>query len=229
MNAGYVFSQVRALLDDQDGEFASDDYLTPHLQAALDDLQNSALNHANIGRLKYVVTVPSVAAGTTSLASYFAAGQSLEFLEDVIQLREKQSGYADSAYSPMRPVLVPPVPNPVGVLNYVYTFTGSDIILPGTSGVTDIQVYGPFKAAVIVNADSVLPLGAETVLKYGTAASVCYSRGSGAMGERFDAKRQDGQDSMFNNWIMDQQAIITRARPFRQRRTVSATEGYWEY
>lgn len=216
--ASYVFSQVRALLDDQEADFATDDYLVPFLQSAQDDFTVEVLNHANLGRMKFPVTLPAVAAGSQSLASYFGDGQPLQLLEQVIAMREKPTAYSEALYSWMQEVLVPTYAyGTTQPLNRVYTFTGQDILLPGANQALDINVYGSFKPQAIQNGESPLVLGTETILKYGCAAAVCLSRGAGATAKRYSELKYSTQNALFNNWIMQQQNIRVRALPFRRR------------
>jgi hypothetical protein len=215
--ASYVFSAVRALLDDQEAEFATDDYLVPFLQAAQDDLTLDVLNHANLGRMKFTVTLPNVTAGTQSLADYFGDDQPLATLQQVIRMREKLTNWAEYLYSPMRELLVPQYQPPQNQLNGWYTFTGQDIIIPGSGSDEDIQIYGSFKPQLIQNADTPLVLGTEAVLREGTVAKVCFARGSTTTARAADEKREALQGSLFNNWCMQQQNIVVRARRFRQR------------
>lgn len=219
MLAGYVFSQVRALLDDPEAGFASDDYLVPFLQSAQDDLVVTVLNHANLGKMKLAVTLSSVPAGTQSLAAYFGTGQPLETLEQIIVLREKIAGYAEYLYSYMRPVIVPPY-QPVGSnLNGVYTATSSDILLPGAVGATDIQVYGSFRPQTVQSGATPLVPGTESVLKYGVLEAVCKTRGARTSAIDYKHDKIIQQDSLFNNWMMMQQVINVRCMPFRPQQS----------
>lgn len=215
MNAEYIFNQCRALLEDPEGGFCTDDYLIPFLQSAQDDLTTNVLNHANLGRMKFQVTLGAVAAGAQSLEQYFEAGQPLETLEQVLAIWEKPAGTTESQYTRLQPVLLPAQFQTGQVLNNVYTFTGTNILIPGANQSLDFLIYGSFKPPVIRDSATALVPGTESVLKYGVCAAVSRARGSRSSASDFDELRMVQQGSLFNNWMMQQQKIAVRSRRFR--------------
>lgn len=221
MNAEYVFNQVSSLLDDPEKGFCTDDYLVPFLQSSQDDLVVSVLNHANLGRMKFEVTLGAVAAGAQSLGQYFESGQPLETLEQILAIWEKPAGAAESQFTRLNPVLLPSQFQTGQSLNRVYTFTGSNVLIPGANQSLDFKVYGAFKPSTIRDNSTALVPGTESILKYGVCAAVSRARGSRASASDFDELRIYQQSSLFNNWMMQQQKINVRSRRFR--------EDYWSF
>ncbi len=230
MQAGYIFSQARTELDDPEGDFATDDYLTPFLQSAQDDLTVDVLNHANLGRMKFEVTLPAVAAGLQSLAQYFGDNQPLATLQEIVVMMEKPPSWSEAAYQQMRPLNTPAFSyNNTQPFNRVYTYTGQDVLLPGANQSLDILVYGSFKPQLIMSAETPLVLGTEAVLREGVLEKVCRTRGARATASDHQKINYALQGSLFNNWMMQQQQISVRARRFRQRGRSWDGEGDYSY
>lgn len=213
--AGYVFAQVRTLLDDQEQDFATDDYIQPFLASAQDDLVAECLRDPNIGQIKAAIVLPAVPAGTTSLAQYFMPGGALELLTNPIELREKQAGTADINYVTMIPRGTPTRAVSQNGYNSVYCWTGVDIILPGANQALDIWVWGSCAPAVIVNAETPLVNTTETILKYATAKQICRSRGNRELMRDFQQDQAVQQSAWLRNIYKIQQSIRVVNRPWR--------------
>lgn len=215
--AGYVFDQVRSLMDDQEGQVATDDYLRPFLQMALDDLQAICLNDPNIGQIKASVVIPAVPAGTQSLAPELLPSGKLALLSDPIELRERKVGDQDSNYVRMIPYGVPLPNSSQQSLNRFYTFTGTDIILPGSSQDEDIWVWGAFKPAPIKDKDTPLIPDTEIILKYGAAKLAFGSRGNVAREAKMEAYQMQVQSAWMRTLYKIQQSIRVVNRPWRPK------------
>lgn len=222
--AGYVFDQVRSLVDDQEQNFATDDYLRTFLQMAQDDLQMVCMRDPNIGQIKAAVTLPNVPAGTQSLAQELlppvnGKGGHLSLLSDPIEIREKMAGDQEINYCRMIPRGVPVQISTQNSRNLYYTFTGNDLILPGANQNLDLWVWGSFKPAPIKDKNSPLITDTETILKYSTAKLVARSRGMSDV-----AKDNAGDQAVVQSaWMRDlykiQQSIRVVNRPWRPKTT----------
>src|SRR5579872_7109445 len=137
-----------------------------------ESLQNFLFNNPNIGRLKSVVVLQNVPAGTTSLASIglFDSGGQLELLTDILTMREKKAGDNDINYLAMEEKEDVPVLAQYQ-WNSMYVFTGNDILLPGATQNLDIRIFGSFSVPPITSGDSPIMPKSEIVLKYATAAA----------------------------------------------------------
>lgn len=217
VTAKYVFNQVRALLDDQEATFADDDYLRPFLQMALDDLVAECLRDPNLGEIKAVVVLPSVAAGTQSLGQELLPGGALALLSDPIEVREKRAGDQDINYSTLTPLLTPLAATATRSLNGYYTFTGSDLILPGANQDLDVWIWGSFKPAPITNSDTPLINDIEAILKYGCARLVARSRGNRDMATEFRADQMIQQSAWMRYLYKNMQSIRIVNRPWRPK------------
>lgn len=211
--AGDIFNAVRALVDDPDGDYATDEIQVPLLQLALDELKDALYGNPNVGKYKAVVIIPNVTAGTTSLKAYMGSGQPLELLEDIISMSERKAGDPDWAYTPMERRTDPIIATQSGS-NIYYSFTGDDIILPGSTNAEDFRIFGTFAPQTIANKDSALPPKAEAHLKYATAALVARSHSNKELATDYIAKADHALMALFTNIILEQQLIPTRSIAF---------------
>lgn len=221
VKAGYVFEQVRALIDDQAQDFADDAYLRTFLQMAQDDFVQDCLRDTNIGEVKAAVVIPNIAAGTTSLAQELLPDGKLGLLSSPIELREKKAGDPDINYINMIPRYVPIQQSTQNSYNLIYTYTGNDIMLPGANQAVDIWVWGAFSPAKIQNADSPLVHDTESILRYATAKLVAKSRSNAEKAADFEKDQRSQQAAWMRAIYKVQQSMRVVNRPWRPK------TGYW--
>lgn len=217
VTADYIFTQVQALVDDLEESFATDDYIQPFLQMAQDDFVNEVLKDSNIGAVKAAIVVPAVPAGTTSLKQELMPSGRLELLEQLIELREKRAGAADTDYVYMVPRYTPVSATSQSSLNLTYTYTGTDIILPGATQDVDLWAWGEFAPAKITGPDTPIVPGIETVLKYATASLVAGSRSNANMMKMYAGRQLVQQSAWKRNIYKIQQSIRTVNKRWRPR------------
>lgn len=220
LKASQIFSGVRALVDDPEMDYATDDALAPLLQIAIESLVNACLNNPNIGRMKAIVEVANVPAGTKSLKDYFAAGKALELLETIVSMKEKATGADQATYLRMDPVIDLPV---VAQLNFngVYVETGDDILLPGASQALDFRIFGTFDPAVIKNGDSPVIPGTSLILKLNTAALISRPHGNTDLATDYAQQAELERRRWMNHLIMEMQNEPTRQRAFGRGSSLS--------
>lgn len=218
--ARQVFPKIAALLDDDDRDFATDQYLVTKLQLALDKLVLRCLNNPNMGTLKTVVELPNVPAGTRSLRAYFEAGNAttngpLALLSDLIDVRERP---AAGSRNEQDWIMMDPVPNLPAVqptsFNRVFLYTYDDIKLLGADQAVDMRIFGKFTPTAIKDGDTPVPPNCDAILAYGAAAIVANARRDYALGDRYESVSSGLIDDLFANAIMMQQAMRIRMKPF---------------
>lgn len=220
MTAGQVFTQVRSLVADDLIDFTTVDYLVPKVQLALDKLVMDCLNNPNMGALKAVVELASVAAGLRTLAQYFDTGDPsggpLATLTDVLSLRERPSAGSrnEQDWVEMDPVPDLPAMQPTS-FNRVYLWTMDDIKLLGADQATDLRVFGKFTPRAISSEATPVPPSSSAILAYRAASIISKSRGNMEMGKDYANEANDLTSSLFCNAIMNQQAMRVRMKPFR--------------
>ena len=221
MIAGQVFVKIQSLVDDDEGDFTTDNYLVPKVQIALDKLVLRCLNNPNMGTLKTVVELPSVAAGTKSLRSYFEAsnattGGPLALLSELIDVRERPASGSrnEQDWIGMDPVPNLPAAQPTS-FNRVFVWTYDDIKLLGADQAVDMRIFGKFTPVAIKNADTPIVPNTDIILAYGAAAVIARARGNNDLATDYAAQEKELTDNLFSNAIMNHQAVRVRMKPFR--------------
>lgn len=221
MLAKYVFDQIRPLLDDARGGFATDTYLAPFVNLAQDMLIQDVLNIPDLGQLTAVVVLPNVPAGTDDLQSYFEAGNELELLTGLLTMKERpvSGSRQEQDWVRMNPVHDLPTITPSS-FNSFYHFTGDSIHLPGADQTMDLRVYGKFQPQPVKDATSPVVPSVTPILTFGAAALAALSRGNTELADRFDKMRLAVQQSYLTNQIMELQAVRVRLGSFSGRGTM---------
>jgi hypothetical protein len=222
LTAQDVFAAARVMVDDPEGDAATDQYLVPLLQLTIDDMTTDILRNPNIGVLKAVVVLPGFPAGVTSFAAagYFGAGTGqpgngeLAMLDSIITMREKAAGSADINYMPMTEMTDLPIVVQES-FNQVYVhLQGSDILVPGATQANDVRIFGTFDQPTIQNQDTPIRPGTQASLKFGLAAAYCMARGNPKLAEGWDKKYQRAKNDLLNAIIMEQQQVPQRPKGF---------------
>jgi hypothetical protein len=215
--AAYPMAQAAVILDDPLRQFATDEYLTPFMQIAQDELINNYLQNPELNMLTVQVILYAVPEFTTDLSAYFAEGQPLEFLTDIVSVKERPvTNQNETAWSFLFPARdMPTFPPSAG--NGFYRFTGDNIFLPGSNQATDIRIFGKFNPAPIESAESNIVPHTSIILTYRTASLVATSRGNAVLGDTYERFATNATSSLINDAIMELQAIRTRMRSYSGR------------
>lgn len=219
--ASYVMSQVRSLVDDPQGGFATDEYLTPFLQLAQDDFVLEVLQNPELGQLSTVVVIPNVAAFTTTLDDQTQAGHDLELLADIISMKERpvSGSRQEQDWVWMTRARDLPTITPAAFNSY-YAWDGARIHLPGADQAVDIRVFGKFVPRPITDSESPIVPNTSPILAFATAALVAGSRGNMDLANRYEVKSGNASASFVTNAIMEMQSVKTRQRSFSGRGNV---------
>lgn len=215
MTVSQILPMIRTLLDDDVMDFTTFEYLAPKIQLALNKLVLDCLNNPNMGTLKTVVILPTVPAGTTTLATYFESGGPLALLSDIISLKERPSAgsrteaeWTDMDQVPNLPAFIP------ASYNRVFVWTLDDVKLLGATADTDLRVFGKFTPVVISSEETAIPPSTDTILSYRAASIAAKARGNAQLGVDYADEAKGLTDSLFANVIMNQQSMRVRMRPF---------------
>ncbi len=209
------------MVDDLSGDFTTEDYLVPYTQIALDELVLQCLNNPNMGTLKVVVELPTVPAGTRTLAAYFehnnaTTGGPLELLSDLIDVRERPTTGSRNEQDWISMDQVPNLPavQPTS-FNRCFVWTHDDIKLLGADQATDIRIFGKFTPVAIKDGSTPIVPNTSIILAYGAASAIATARGNDSLGLKYERKAKGLTNDLFANAIMNQQSIRVRMKPFR--------------
>ena len=210
------------MVDDPEGDYATNPYLTPLLQTVIDDLTLNALRNPNIGALKFTIVLPGFPAALTSFAAggYFDTNTvgpgdgELFGLMNILSMREKPAGTADINYLPMTPVSDLPIVVQNSYNQIYLHLQGTDILVPGATQALDVRIFGAFEQPMIKDEKTPILSGIQAPLKFGLAAAVCCARGNVQLGATYDKKYLLSRNDLLNQIIMDQQQIPNRPKGF---------------
>lgn len=203
--AGDIFNAVRILVDDWEGDYATDEAQAPLLQLVQEALVQVIHANPNVGKYKSVVVLPAVPASTTSLAAYFATGQPLVGLDEIVSMKEKVSGTPDYQYQNMEKRNDPPTLQPWDY-NQFFSFNGSNITLPGATQALDLRIFGEFTPQPITSKDSPVLPGAQAYLKLATAAFVARAHGNKELSADYMGQANGQRAAILNAIVMEMQA-----------------------
>lgn len=212
MTAKDIFAGVRALVDDMEQGYATDDVLVPLLQLAQESLIAAVFNNPNIGKMKSVVILTNVTAGTKSLKGYFGTGKELELLDSIKSIKERPTGQDELSWSRMDPVDEVPTQNP-NTYNGVYLFTGDSLELPGSSQAMDFRIFGSFDPKPITSPESPIIPGTSVILKFAVASLVSGPHGNQQLADNYAKQAIAEKNTYFNTAIMEIQEEPVRQRP----------------
>lgn len=211
--ASSVLDSTRALLDDPERDWATDDYLRPFLNIAYRDLA-SELGAYGISFDQRVVVIPNVAANTTDLGAYIVAGGPLATMWQPIDLYERPAGGDDSQWVSMRRVaeMLPALPKP----NFgTWEFREGNIYLPPSNQTNDLLVR--FEEMFPNIADVSEPLritGAANILACATASLAARSRGGRELAADLSIEARRQTTSLLLRLNKEAQKIRTRQRRY---------------
>lgn len=211
---GDVKGEIRSLIGDPDGDFATDAYLTPLINIA----QKKAVNFLEgtcSPFIEQVIDVPNVAQGTTSLVTYQTAGKQLAGLVKPFIIEFKQSGQPINTFCEAEKVLrlpnIAPNANPT-TRGTFFEFRSYVIYLTPLTYIADFRVRGDFRPAPLMNDDDVIVLHPmfAVALSFGTAALIGVERGNQNYVTNYGGEAETALDDIAADLIRSTQATTTR-------------------
>lgn len=214
--AGDVMTKVRALLNDQAGQYYSDTVQVPYLQIAIDELREY-LELSNSPVTNLTDTVLVVPAGTT-LINYVTVPALPQDLVDIRQLWYRQTG--QGPYVPVtRRDFLPHWNDGLDLYSYLYwAWYDNAVHLPASSQINDIKLDYIRQIDNVVDANSQLSLiNGQSFLNYRTAALLCrYVKNDVEKAQDMDINAQTSLDRTIGIESKGRQTIMTRRKPFRK-------------
>lgn len=210
-------SSVRSMVGDVYGDHATSERVLGVLNTAQKMLFNEMTALPIIGRAVAIVVLPSIGLGTKSLSAHFLVGGQLEFLENIISMKERTTTATDeSDWVIMTPTLNMPGFT-AGSYNHIYHFTGEDIKLPGADQDLQVRIFGEFVPQAITSEASRLVPGTAIALEFCAARLYLNSRGNATLARTYQGDYEIQRDALFNRIVQEKQVIPIRQRSFSGR------------
>lgn len=213
-NATVSLTLARALLDDPEQDWATDDYLRPFLNLAYRALAMQ-LGAYRIPFDDRVVIVPSVPAGTTDLGAFIQPGGPLAAMWQPVDLFERASGGDDTQWRPMSRVSDLPPSGPQAYYEF-WEYREGNICFPPSNQVLDLRVrFEEIFPALAAPGDPIRIIGGAQALAYSAASLASRSRGNRDLAVDLDALAQRECQTMALRLVQESQNVTRRQRPFR--------------
>ena len=215
---GQTKARVRALLDDPQGSFLSDSYITPLIQEVYDDA-NSQLAATQSSFDISVVEVPGIQPGTPNLAQQqLSPGPLCTLTDQPLRIDWKPAGTPANYYNLVENYEVLP---DIAPAQYVagWEFRSEVIWLTPCSLAVDLRVRGEFGPPPLTADDSVLISHPRIgyVVAYGTAALIATVRGNAEWEKSYGEKALEGLDEVMGQLVRAEQGQIRRIGRMTQR------------
>jgi hypothetical protein len=215
-NASMVFDGARALLDDPDREWATDDYLRPFVNLSYRGLA-SELAAYRLSFDERVAVLPNLPPGTQDLAAFTAPGGALAALWQPIELRERPIGGDDSDWTTMRRVDRLPAGDPQAMFE-LWEYREGDIYFPPATQALDLMVrFEEIFPAVASGSEPLRIIGSATALAYSAAALAARSRGGAELAADLSQEAARQTQLLILRLINESQSVRLRQRRFRPR------------
>jgi hypothetical protein len=206
---GQVKARVRNLLDDPQGTYLTDDFITPLIQETYDDA-NSQIASTQSSYDVNLVEIASIAPGTPNLSA-FQSGPLAMLAAQPLRIDWKIAG-DDPVHYRLAPnfEVLPDLAPREGVAGWEFR-SGTIWITPASIAV-DLRIRGEFRPPALTSDDSVLVTHPRIgyVIAYGTAALIAAVRGNGAWLEEYDAKATEGLDEIMLQLVRAEQGQVRR-------------------
>src|SRR5450432_3928408 len=101
MSVQTIVSRVQLLLEDQQQDWASTDYVIQYLAIHNEDVE-SFLENLDLSFDTDVIVLPAVPAGTTDLSAYQQDGRELDMMMLPVALEWRLVGQDDTQWNPVR-------------------------------------------------------------------------------------------------------------------------------
>ena len=203
-------ARIRALVDDPNATYTTDDFLLPLINQKYEELYN----RLRLGGTEFDerdVVLPSVPAGTPDLSTYAATGQPLELLVQPRMLEWKLAGNPDSFY--LRAEFLGKVrditPQP---LIDSWEWRSQVIYITPATVVVDLRVTGDFLFSALVSDADILAAAKNIghIVAYGTAALIGINRGNPDWIKNYTDKEEGTFDDLNQLLVRADLAKITR-------------------
>lgn len=214
--AGDVMSAVRALLNDNAGQYYSNTVQIPYINMAMLELREY-LELSNSPVTNYSDTVLTIPAGTTVI-NYVTTPALPQDLVDIRQMWYRPTG--DGPFVPLtRKDFLPHWLDGQDLYSFLFwAWYDNAVHIPASSQINDLKLDYIKQIAEVVDENSQLSLiNGQSFLNYRTAALLCrYVKNDVEKAQDMDVNAQTSLDRTIGIESKGRQAIITRRRPFRQ-------------
>lgn len=226
-----VKAKVQSLLGDPDGDWVTDEYVTPLINQTYGD-QYLRIRNACGQNLEGVVLVANVAAGTTSLYQYQRAGQPLCGLYTPDHVWTKPAGtpanYFRRGHGPHQlPPASPPGATPV-MLNAVvaWDWLGNKLLVTPSAAALDFEVRGRFTPPELTADEDELIVDPSmwVATSYGAAALAAVERANPQILEGYAMRADATCDNIAAELVRQ-----TQDNPARTGRMDRNASGYYGY
>lgn len=209
-----VKARARALVGDPDGDFATDAYLLPLVNQALEMFVHSLMGTCSpfITLLK---VVPALPAGTTWLAEQQKPDQPLFGLMNPLYIEFKQTGQPETSYCGATRREILPNVSPYGsqqVRGLDWEWRSYLLYLTSLPYISDIRVRGEFRPPPLIKDTDMIVvhpmMGAA--LAFGTAALIGSERGNTTYKTDYTTAAQNLLDDIESELVRQNQGTTSR-------------------
>ena len=208
---GQVKARVRNLLDDPQGSYLTDDFITPLISEVYDDA-NSQMASTQSSYDVALVEVAGITPGTPNLSAYqTGTGLLGRLVAQPLRIDWKPAGDDPSYYQLVANYGALPDLEPQQRMAG-WEFRGNVIWLSACSIAVDLRVRGEFGPAALTCDDSMLVTHPRIgyVVAYGTAALIAAVRGNAPWVQEYEAKAAQGMDEIMEQLVRAEQGQVRR-------------------
>jgi hypothetical protein len=225
MRLSDIVPRIQTKLDDPDGSYLDQDYVSAHAQDVYEAVYNEIYNTGSQS-VEKPVELLNVAASTADLSAYQLTGQSLAMMVNPRLVEYKLAGqdrsfyrYADGPLDKVRDIPAPGLPtlDSWGWIQRNLTLSLFNVVL-------DLRVTGAFLFDPLLSADVTLEAGinANALLVSRIALSIAIARGNPGWITAYTAESQDRMDNLLISLTKAEQAKTRRVGRINRR---SSTAG----
>ncbi len=214
MTKDLIFNLIRSLLDDQQSDWAKNDYIEPFFISACHNLQLELGAYGLVESVEEIV-LPNLPAGTTSLADYSPPDRPLAAMWQPLEIHARPAGAGDSAWQIMTQVAVVPHIPPQPAFRY-WEYRSGEIVLPPSTQSMDLLIR--FEALLPAISEPYQPMrlmGSSHILAYSAAGMIARSRGAEQLALTLSAESQRQCQLLLLHLNRSRQMISIRQRPYR--------------
>ncbi len=216
-----VRSRIRALVDDPDGTYVTDDFLAPLINQKYEEIYNRMLS-TGAEFERRVVELSNVQAGTKDLSAYNLPGRELETMIQPTYFEWKQNPTDPVNYRPAS--LVDKVGDVVpGQFIYNWEFRSGVIYFTPSTLAMDLRIRGDFFFASLNNENDAIAAAKNIghAVAYGTASLIGTVRGNAAWAQAYSILQDNSLDDVMQYITRQDQAKVRQlgrtSRRFRNR------------
>lgn len=221
MDVNQIFSTVRSLVEDPNGDYATQEYLQEPLTLCYTKLTNK-LRLCNPDFDEYTVEMPNVLAGTPDLSAFMAKSQPLEFLIEPISVEWKLPGQDPSLYqsaeklNKIRNIAVPGI----SAID-CWMWQHLNLFLSLFNINLDIRIVGEFVLPPLTTGRDAVQIGLNALpaMAYSIATVIAMKRGNAQWVQQYSKEADDCFDDLNIGMCKARQGKTERVgRMDRQRR-----------